>query len=66
MKLKHINIHKYWLYQEVQDNHLIIHWIPTAEMTTDRLTKVLPLQKHEIFLKQLGLVDIRKQLEELL
>jgi len=35
-------------------------------MLADGLTKVLPRQKHEIFIKQLDLVDVEKQLEELL
>ena len=66
MKLKHIDIHKHWLCQEMQDNRLIIHWVPTGEMPADRLTKVPPHQKHEIFIKQLGLVNVGKWLKELL
>jgi hypothetical protein len=58
-KLKHIDIHQHWLRQEVQENRLHIEWIPTADMPADGLTKALPKQKHHIFLKQLGLVDIK-------
>src|SRR5436189_2364101 len=57
-KLKHINIHKHWLHQEVQDNYLIINWVPTGDMPADGLIKVLSCQKHESFIRQLDLVDI--------
>jgi hypothetical protein len=63
-KLRHIDIHKHWLRQEVQAKRLRVNWIPTAEMPADGLTKALPRQKHEIFVRQLGLVDIRERLED--
>src|SRR5436190_3248149 len=65
-KLKHIDIHKHWLCQEVQDNCLIINWVPTGDMPADGLTKALSRQKHESFIRQLGLVDIGERLKELL
>jgi AraC-like DNA-binding protein len=58
-KLKHVDIHHHWLRQEVADQRLQIDWIPTAEMPADGLTKSLPRQKHQTFIKQLGLIDIR-------
>jgi hypothetical protein len=61
-KLKHIDIQHYWLRQEVSKT-IQIEWVPTAEMPADGLTKALPHQKHEIFIKQLGLVDIAKLLQ---
>jgi hypothetical protein len=33
--------------------------VPTDQMPADGLTKVLPRPKHESFIKQLGLEDIR-------
>jgi len=57
-KLKHIDIHQHWLRQEVQEEQLRIEWIPTSEMPADGLTKALPRQKHEAFVRQLRLVDI--------
>ena len=65
-KLCHVNIHRHWLHQEVQKKHLQIDWLPTAEMPADSLTKTLPCQKHENFIKLLGLVDISKHLENLI
>ena len=57
-KLKHIDIHQHQLRQEVQEHRLQIEWIPTSEMPADGLTKALPRQKHEEFVRQLQLVDI--------
>jgi len=62
-KLRHVDIHRHWLRQEVQDKRLKINWVPTAEMPADGLTKALPRQKHETFIKQLDLVDIGKRLD---
>jgi hypothetical protein len=56
-KLKHIDIHNHWLRQEVQNGNLLIEWISTLEMPADGLTKALPRQKHDEFVRQLGLVD---------
>ena len=41
-KLWHINIHYYWLYQEVYKGIINIKWVPTADITADGLTKALP------------------------
>jgi antitoxin component of MazEF toxin-antitoxin module len=61
-KLKHIDIQHNWLRQEASQGNIQIEWIPTAEMPADGLTKALPRQRHEIFLRQLGLIDISKLL----
>ena len=63
-KLRHVDIHKHWLRQEVQEKRLRINWVPTAEMPADSLTKTLLRQKHENFVRQLGLVDIQSRLED--
>jgi phosphopantetheinyl transferase (holo-ACP synthase) len=62
-KLRHVDIHQHWLRQEVLANRITLSWIPTAEMPADGLTKNLPRQKHERFIKQLNLVDIGDQLD---
>jgi hypothetical protein len=56
-KLRHIDIHNHWLRQEVRDARTSVRWVPTAEMPADGLTKPLPRQRHEAFIRQLGLVD---------
>ena len=57
-KLKHIDIHGHWLRQEVSHENIQIQWISTTEMPADGLTKSLPRQKHESFIRQLNMVDI--------
>lgn len=63
-KLRHVDISKNWLRQEVQAGRLAVDWIPTAQMPADGLTKALPRQKHERFIQQLGLTDVGYQLKE--
>ena len=57
-KLRHIDIAQCWLRQEVKNGHIHVGFVPTARMIADGLTKLLPPQKHAIFIKQLGLVDL--------
>jgi hypothetical protein len=40
-----------------------ISYLPTADIPVDELTKVLPKQKFNAFIKQLGLIDIKDLLE---
>ena len=61
-KLRHIDIHNHWLRQEVRDARISVRWVPTTEMPADGLTKPLPRQRHEAFIRQLGLVDISDKL----
>ena len=62
-KLRHIDIHQHWLRQEVQAGHIKVKWIPTTDMPADGFTKALPRQRHEKFIAQLNLVDIRMLLK---
>jgi hypothetical protein len=57
-KLKHVDVLHHWLRQEASQGNIHIEWVPTTEMTADGLTKALPRQKHDTFIKQLGLIDI--------
>jgi hypothetical protein len=45
-KLKHVDIHRHWLRQEIQTNWISVSWCPTAEMSADGFTKMLSRQKH--------------------
>jgi hypothetical protein len=58
-KLRHIDIHQHWLQQEVQNGNIHIDWINANGMPADGLTKTLPRQNREIFVRQLGLVSIK-------
>jgi hypothetical protein len=61
-KLKHVDVHHLWLRQQVQRKDIDIKWTPTASMIADGFTKALDRQKHEKFVEQLGLVDIKYKL----
>jgi hypothetical protein len=50
------------LRQEVANGILQIQWILITEMPADGLTKALLKQRFDIFIKQLGLVDISARL----
>ncbi|KAI9045691.1 uncharacterized protein KD926_006992 [Aspergillus affinis] len=58
-KLRHVDINRSWLRQEVQEGRLQVKWIPTNQMTADGFTKALPVQKHREFVKMLNLVNIK-------
>jgi hypothetical protein len=58
-KLRHVDIHQFWIRQEVNNGKFIIQWVPTAEMIADGLTKPLNKQAHKTFVEALGLRDIR-------
>ena len=58
-RLKHIDIHSCWLRQEVQRKRITTGWITTANMPADGLTKPLPNQKHQNFVKLINMVDIK-------
>ena len=61
-KLKHVDIHSHWLRQEVQAGRVKLEYLPSAQIVADGFTKELPRQKHEEFVRQLRLVDVRSQL----
>lgn len=62
-KLRHVDISQHWLREQVQNGILRVEWVATNDMTADGLTKALPRQKQERFVRQLGLVDIKERLK---
>ncbi len=70
-KLCHVDIHNHWLRQERSSGRIHTQWVPTAKMAADGLTKSLPVQKHQVFIRLMGMDDImellwqQKHLEEL-
>ena len=54
-KLRHVDIHRHWLRQEVQQNRVKIEWTPTTAILADGLTKSLPPQRHKEFVRLMGL-----------
>jgi hypothetical protein len=62
-KLRHVDIHHYWLRQEVQAGRILIKWTDTKDMAADGLTKLLPRQKHAEFVQMMGIEDIGNLLD---
>ena len=62
-KLRHTDVHQNWLRQETNRLWLDIRYIPTADMPADGLTKILCKQKHQHFLKQLNIEDVKYLIE---
>ena len=60
-KLRHVDIHHFWLRQEAQNGNITVQWIPTGDMAADGLTKALPLAQHQQFIAQLPLVSLNQQ-----
>jgi hypothetical protein len=58
-KLRHVDIHNYWIQQEVSNGNLQVKYVPSADMIADGLTKVLPTNKWDSFLDQLRLVQAK-------
>lgn len=63
-RLRHVDVHRHWLRQEVQNGTVVVEYTPTEEMLADGLTKALPREAHESFVKQLRLVDVTSQLDK--
>jgi hypothetical protein len=61
-KLRHVDIHQHWLRQEYAMKRVMFEWKPTKEMIADGLTKALPRQKFENFVRMVGMVDIKDRL----
>jgi hypothetical protein len=61
-RMKHLNLHYFWLCNEVVKGHLALRYIPTAEMAADILTKALACVKVKTAREQLGLFPIPKDL----
>ena len=61
-KLRHVDIHSHWLRQEHAEKRVIFEWVPTKEMIADGLTKALPRQMYEEFVRQIRLNDISNRI----
>ena len=54
-KLRHVDIHRHWLRQEVKKGTIAIRWTPTAVILADGLTKALSVQRHKEFIRLIGM-----------
>jgi hypothetical protein len=63
-KLRHVDIHNHWLRQEAREGRIAVDYTPTKRMIANGLTKSLPRNEFENFLKQVSLVDITSRITE--
>ena len=54
-KLRHVDIHNHWLRQEIAKQSIKVHWTSTTAILADGLTKALPPQRHQEFVRLIGL-----------
>lgn len=55
VRSKHIDVAHHFARERVQRKEVMFHYIPTAEMAADIMTKVLPLSKHEVCCDMMGM-----------
>jgi hypothetical protein len=57
--LKHVDIHRHWLREEVARGRIRVDWVPTAYMLADGLTKNLVGEKFRVWRDKVGLVEAK-------
>jgi len=62
-KLRHVDIHNHWLREAASQGRISVEYTKTTDMLADGLTKALQGDKFVAFKRQLGLTDIRSELE---
>ena len=63
-KLRHVDIYNHWLRQEYAEKRVLFQWTATKSMMADGLTKALPRQRHEDFVRLIRLDDITERLQQ--
>jgi hypothetical protein len=64
IKLRHVNIAQCWLDQSVQQEKMGVEYLSTAHMMTDKMTKLLSLQRHRQFIDQLRLMNVKSLMND--
>jgi hypothetical protein len=58
IKLRHVDVHRHWLMQEIQADKINIQWTSLTKTIADELIKSLRSQKHLEFIKLLDLKNV--------
>jgi hypothetical protein len=56
---KHIDIRYHFIRQQIREGRINLHYLPTAQMTADVMTKALPREPHQRHTSAMGLATIR-------
>ena len=59
-----MDIHNHWLWQEVSIRRITVEYTLSQDILADGLTKALQNNAFEIFIRQLGLIDITQKLDQ--
>jgi hypothetical protein len=62
-KLRHADVAQCWLRKTIQRDVLNVKYLLIANMIVDEMTKMLSLQKHKKFIKQLSLMNTKNLIE---
>ena len=57
-KLKHVDIKHHWLREMHDEGKFVITFVRSADNAADGMTKPLPRQKHENFIRLLGMQNV--------
>ena len=63
-RMKHLDLHFYWLRDIVADSQIAVHYMPTNTMPADVMTKALSRVKVQDMCSILGLIERSVRLEE--
>lgn len=58
-KLRHVDVHRHWLRQEVKKKTVNVKWTPSADVLADGLIKALPPQHNKQFIELIGLKELK-------
>jgi hypothetical protein len=64
MKLRYVDIHHHWLWEQFQEGRVELSYVSTNKMIANGLTKALPKGEFDKFLEQIKMTDISKYLDE--
>jgi len=54
-RTKHIGVRYHFIREKIEDGEIRVEYIPTADQVADVLTKALAREKHERFVRGMGL-----------
>jgi hypothetical protein len=64
IKLRHVDVHRHWLRQEIQASRISVSWVSIVEMSANEFIKILSRQKHENFVKHLHLKNVSEKVTD--
>ncbi len=63
-KLRHVDIAQCWLRQSIQQEKIGVEYLSTAHMMTNEMIKLLLSQRHEHFIQQLELMNVKSLMND--